>query len=254
MNDEWRKLIVTKITLAMNVPALGGKELHVDRPAHGLILNNGTASKDYVFSDGRVLHTRDNELFYLPKGSTYQVKTYEGGGCYAINFDAELSDEPFVMKLRDDESFRKIFHRAAKKWKAHDPMREMIAMSALYDIILLMISEHDREYQPSGTVAKLAPAMAVIETRFSDNELGISELSSLCGMSEVYFRKLFSEHYGVSPKEYLIRMRIEYAKSLLASEQFTVSEVATLCGYAEPCHFSREFSKHVGLSPKQYVK
>jgi AraC-like DNA-binding protein len=76
----------------------------------------------------------------------------------------------------------------------------------------------------------------------------------MCGVSEVYFRKIFQDQFGVTPKEYLIRMRIEYAKSLLLSEQFTVSEIATLCGYSEPCHFSREFSKRVGVSPNQYTK
>lgn len=254
MNEEWKKLVVTKVTLAMRVPALGGKDFHQNRPMHGLILNEEIASKDYIFSDGRVLHTKGNELFYLPKGSTYQVKTYEGGGCYAINFDAELSDEPFLMHLRDVEGVRKIFHGAAKRWKAHDLMREMIAMRALYEIVLAAVAEQERDYQSSANVEKLAPAMAVIESRFTDNALSVAELSSLCGMSEVYFRRLFEGRFGISPKEYLIRMRIEYAKSLLASEQFTVGEVAELCGYAEPCHFSREFSKRVGVSPNQYTK
>lgn len=252
MNEEWRRLVSTKITLAMRVPATGGKDFHSNRPMHGLILNEELANKDYIFSDGRVLHTEGNELFYLPKGSTYQVKTYEGGGCYAINFDAELSDEPFTMRLRDIEGVRKIFHSAAKHWKAHDEMREMIAMRALYEIILAMIAEQDREYQPSAIFGNLVPAMEAIESRFTDNELTVSELASLCHMSEVYFRRLFAERFGISPKEYLIRMRIEYAKSLLASGQFAVSEVAELCGYAEPCHFSREFLRRVGVAPSKY--
>ena len=254
MNQEWKNIVVTKITLAMNVPGKGGKAYHVDRPAHGVILNGDLTKSDYYFSDGRVLHTGPNDFFYLPRGSTYHVKIREGGCCYAINFDAELSDEPFTLRLRDVEGVRKIFHGAAKRWKAHDPIREMLAMRALYEILCLIISEQEREYQSSANTEKLAPAMAVIESRFTDNALSVTELSSLCGMSEVYFRRLFEDRFGISPKEYLIRMRIEYAKSLLASGQFPVSEVASLCGYAEPCHFSREFSKRVGLSPNQYAK
>ena len=37
------------------------------------------------------------------------------------------------------------------------------------------------------------------------------------------------------------------------SEQFSISEIAEMCGYAEPCHFSREFSKRIGTSPKGYI-
>ena len=57
---------------------------------------------------------------------------------------------------------------------------------------------------------------------------------------------------GISPKEYMIKKRIEYAKTLLLSGQFSVLETAHLCGYAEACHFSREFARHVGVPPAQY--
>ncbi|MBE6591666.1 MAG: helix-turn-helix transcriptional regulator, partial [Ruminococcaceae bacterium] len=77
---------------------------------------------------------------------------------------------------------------------------------------------------------------------------------ALCGVSEVYFRKLFLNSFGVSPKEYMIQKRMDYAKNLLKSGDFSISEIATLCGYTESCHFSREFSKREGISPNQYGK
>ena len=233
----------------MHVPATGGKTFHQNRHAHGLILNDPIANKDYIFSDGNVLHTKGNELFYLPQGSTYQVKTWEGGACYAINFDAEFSDEPFTMQLRDIDRMRKIFHTASKPWQAFSPIRELVAMRALYDIVLQMISEHDREYLPTGYTDKLLPALEAISGRLSDNTLTVSELASLCGMSEVYFRKLFEARFNLSPKNYLIRMRMHYAKSLLISEQLTVTKIAELCGYVDLSHFSREFSKFYGVAP-----
>ena len=58
----------------------------------------------------------------------------------------------------------------------------------------------------------------------------------------------------MSPKEYIINKRMEYAKTLLSSGQVEVKEAAVMCGYFEPCHFSREFSKHFGISPKEYIK
>ncbi len=252
MNREWRKLVATKITLAMHVPATGGKTFHQNRPAHGLVLNDSFANKDYIFSDGKVLHNEGDELVYLPKGSTYQVKIWEGGSCYALNFDADFSDEPFVMRLRDVESIRKAFHNATKRWEVFSDVREIVAMRSLYDIVIRMIAENDRGYHPSKNSEKLAPALEAIKERFADNSLTVAELASLCGMSEVYFRKLFEAQFNLSPKDYLIRMRMKYAKSLLASGQFTVSKIAELCGYAEPCHFSREFSKFFGVAPSRY--
>ena len=252
MTEQWKKLSVKKITLAMWVLPRFGKTYHENRLAHGLVLNDEGKDNTYFFSDGRVLHTKGNELFYLPKGSTYRVKSADNSNCYAINFDAELSEEPFSIPIRDPEPMRKLFRDAAKEWKAHSDTRELSAMSALYEIVRLMIKENEREYHPSGHATLLDPAVKAMETRFSENSLSVAELSELCGVSEVYFRKMFQDRFGISPKEYLIRMRIEYAKSLLLSEQFSVSEVAALCGYSEPCHFSREFSKRVGVTPSQF--
>lgn len=254
MTEQWKNLRVKKITLAMWVLPRFGKAYHENRPAHGLVLNDEGKENTYFFSDGRVLHTKGNELFYLPKGSTYRVKSENTSNCYAINFDAELTEEPFSIPIRDAEPMRKLFREAAKEWKAHADTRELSAMSALYEIVYLMVKENKRDYHPSGHAMLLEPAVKAMQTRFSENTLSVAEFSEMCGVSEVYFRKMFQNQFGISPKEYLIRMRIEYAKSLLLSEQFSVSEVAILCGYAEPCHFSREFSKRVGVSPNQYTK
>jgi AraC-like DNA-binding protein len=65
-------------------------------------------------------------------------------------------------------------------------------------------------------------------------------------------RKIFEKKLGVSPKEYMISLRMEYAKQLLSSGEVGVAEAAQMCGYAEPCHFSREFKKRFGISPKNY--
>ena len=127
-------------------------------------------------------------------------------------------------------------------------------MRALYDGIYQMQKEEQKQYISGRHLSLIAPAIQEINRSFTENELSISKLAALCGISEVYFRRLFLNAFGVSPKEYIIQKRIEYAKTLLSSEAFSVSEVAALCGYAEPCHFSREFSKRVGMSPTQYGK
>ena len=67
-----------------------------------------------------------------------------------------------------------------------------------------------------------------------------------------YLRRLFCDRFGMGPKEYVIERRLSYAVRLLESGQFSVGEIAGMCGYAEPCHFSREFSRRYGMSPNEY--
>jgi AraC family transcriptional regulator len=127
-------------------------------------------------------------------------------------------------------------------------------MRAVYDAVYHMQTELHKEYVSRTQASIIEPAIAAISDRFAENDLTVSYLASLCRVSEVYFRRLFLNTFGVGPKEYIIQKRIEYAKILLSSGDFLVSEVGILCGYAEPCHFSREFLRRVGMPPSQYLE
>lgn len=253
MLKGWETAVVTPLA-AMYVPSGHGKAVHKNRVGHGFVLNDPQSDKNYIFSDGTVLHTPGSSLFYLPKGSDYYVDTFTRGGCYAINFDAEIEGAPFALTPRNTEPFLRLFKEAADTWKRQDSARQLIAARNLYDLFLLFHKEWQREYLPKRKESLLSPALAAMHERFTDNDLTVSSLARLCGVSEVYFRKLFLESRGVSPKDYIISLRMEYAKQLLTEAQVSVSEAALMCGYAEPCHFSREFARRVGKSPSAYRK
>ena len=236
------------------VPPEFGKALHINRAYHGLVLNNPDVVRDYIFEDGKVLHTEGNTLFYLPKGSSYRVQRISGeGGCYAINFDftPQLTSAPFMRVLKNAEGVRRSFREAARVFGI-GITGLTVAQRSICEILLAGYEEEKRSYVPDSRALKLAPAMEAIHARFFENGLRISELSALCGMSEVYFRRLFLARYGKSPKDYVTALRIERACRLLSDGGFSTGEIALLCGYAEQAHFSREFKRHVGVSPTDY--
>ena len=125
-------------------------------------------------------------------------------------------------------------------------------MKNLYNIILLFKKEIQKKYLPSEKILLIKPALDIMNTNYTRNNLSVEELSKHCGISVAYFRRLFTEKFGISPREFIIQKRIDYAKKLLKSGQFSVGEISLLCGYAEQCHFSREFYKRVGVSPKDF--
>ncbi len=252
MNELWESTIITGISAAVYVEPNTGRPIHKDRSFHGFVLNDSEVVRDYCFENGGIMRTAGNSLFYLPKGSSYHVKQIQNGGCYAINFDADIFDEPFCVTLRNPDQLCRNFKAATDAWKRKDSLRVAIAMRAVYDSICSAKKELHKQYMTKTQLSIVGPAVDVMNYRFTDNALNVSYLASLCGVSEVYFRKLFLSYFGVSPKEYMIQKRIDYAKILLKSKKFSVYEVATLCGYNEPCHFSREFTKRAGIPPSQY--
>ena len=252
--SAWNHITVTHIALALYVTPEYGSSLHQNRPFHGLVLNDPESAKDYIFSDGTVLHTEGGDLFYLPKGSTYRVVSLQSGNCYAINFDAELQDVPFTVHFRNSDALFKAFKTAAREWRLQTENCHNYVMKSIYDIICLMHQERQKQYTPDSTLQMLEPALQMIASDFTRNSLSVAELAEICQISEAYFRRLFFHKFGVSPKEHLIHLRINYAKQLLESGHCSVTQAAELSGYYEPSHFSREFTRRVGVSPNQYRK
>lgn len=252
VNEMWGSIVITEIDAAVYVAPNTGRHIHKNRPLHGLVLNDSEVVRNYCFDNGYVMRTEGNSLFYLPKGSSYHVEQIQNGGCYAINFSADISDDPFCVTPRNVDSLLRNFKTATESWKSKDSLRVALAMRALYDAVCKAQTEIHRQYVPKTQRLVIEPAVDVMNRQFTDNDLSVSYLARLCGVSDVYFRRLFLNLFGVSPKEYLIQKRIDYAKILLKSGNFSIADIATLCGYTEPCHFSREFTKRVGIPPSQY--
>ena len=256
MFGNFKGAMVSKIGIALYVAPGGGRASHSNRPFHGFVINDEDSVKDYIFSDGRVLKTGGGELFYLPKGSTYYVKTYLTGGCYAINFDTlnEINCVPFCIKFRNSENVLKAFKNAEKEWRTQSDIMRVAATRAIYDIIMSICNEEKKCYVPDSRFGIIAHAVERITADFANNELTVAELAAMCNISEAYFRRLFEAKFGVSPKEYIIEKRLGYAKQLLETGELSVNDTALLCGYSEETHFSREFTKRVGVSPSEYKR
>jgi AraC-like DNA-binding protein len=74
-------------------------------------------------------------------------------------------------------------------------------------------------------------------------------LAEMVGLSEKYFRSLFKHRYGMTPFEYQIKARLEYARFLLAESGQSVKQVALSTGYPDPYSFSKQFKQVMGYPP-----
>lgn len=82
-------------------------------------------------------------------------------------------------------------------------------------------------------------------------EITLQSISRLVHLSKNYFANLFRKEVGESFLEYLTRIRIEKAKTLLTGE-LKAGDVGSLVGIQDPKYFSKVFKKITGLSPSEY--
>ena len=81
---------------------------------------------------------------------------------------------------------------------------------------------------------------------------GLSDLARALGLDAAYLCRLFRRHGDTSPHQYLTRLRMHYAMTLLTREGLTVTAVAEQLGFKNPFHFSRVFRKVHRLPPSAF--
>jgi len=94
-------------------------------------------------------------------------------------------------------------------------------------------------------------AMGLIQQRYW-LPLSLSTLASQVGMSRYRLSHRFREVLGITCRDYLMRLRVERAKSLLAAGQLSISEVAQNVGFSDLARFDKIFKRSTGYTPSAY--
>jgi len=87
-----------------------------------------------------------------------------------------------------------------------------------------------------------------------DGNITIKEMASASSLSVSHFARGFRTSYGTSVHQYLIRLRIEYAKALLNETKRQLAEIAHLSGFCDQAAFTRAFSRVERMTPSRWRK
>ena len=78
----------------------------------------------------------------------------------------------------------------------------------------------------------------------------VPELAAIACLSLSQYKTLFKQQTGLSTSQFLLKLRMDKARALLAHTDYPVSIVAEQVGYTDLSAFSRRFSEHFGQSPR----
>ena len=84
------------------------------------------------------------------------------------------------------------------------------------------------------------------------SEIGLDMLSGQVHMSPFHFAKTFKRTTGLSPHQFVLKMRMEKAKELIKLKALSLTEIAHTTGFFDQSHFTHSFKRVVGISPRQY--
>ena len=254
MTDILTELTVLRPRAAFNIYSEPGRPTERKNRAAFSVLYKYEGETHYE-CDGHTYTSNAGSVMLLPAGSTYTWQCKEGGHYYSIEFDADCTCEQIRSFSVGGEGERllRIMREAEHKYNLRAPGYRLELMRLIYEALLLLAGTGRKEYADAASRKKLAPALDYISKNpavMPKNDF----LASLCGISTVYFRKLFPRIAGCSPITYIHRLRITKAKRMLESDCDRVSEIALSLGYPDIYTFSKTFKKHTGLAPTQYLK
>jgi AraC family transcriptional regulator len=82
--------------------------------------------------------------------------------------------------------------------------------------------------------------------------LTLAELSHCVGRHPVQISRQFHHHFGCTMSDYMRRVRIAQAQSLVAHRDLEIAEIALACGFFDQSHFTTAFRKLTGMPPRRY--
>ena len=221
-----------------------------------------------IKSDNAVAHLDDRSvplhenMILLAKPGTVRYSDLDFQ-CYCFHF---VTEDPALRSLLQslpelfihaDASFFLPLFRESIRYSLDIRPEDALQLHALLYRILSKLVEESGVHLKSKEERLLPYAELFRETdRFIRTSLGseldLKTLSAHANLSPIYFHKLFTEYFGVTPQKYVLNHRIEASKILLSGTTKSLSEIAEECGFSSQSYFSTRFREATGLTPNAY--
>ncbi|RJX40348.1 helix-turn-helix domain-containing protein [Paenibacillus pinisoli] len=221
---------------------------------------NGT---DYPLRPFHVLHGG--------KGSVMDIRPHvEQWECDLIYYKAALPlpsrqdlaellarSNPFTVAYQlmpdDPLSLFRIVEAMRREWEIAGPFERFQVKSMFYELAGMILQQLHRKGNARAEPDLATRALRYMEKHYAD-PISLDSLAASFNYSAAHLSDVFKKATGYSPIDYLLRIRMEKAASLLADTEASIREIASYVGYGDPYYFGRIFKKMYGVSPLHYRK
>lgn len=218
-------------------------------------------SDDYTikFEDGSEKHPSEGSICYIAPGKGYEITTNDsmafisGIACYGTladsfsnscsAFDTNISMRPNVV-----DGFNNILDLMENAdSKLETTNRIALAFYSLF-IDIIFAQAHNIESKPALIAQKIKQ---YIETNI-DTDISVTTIAKQFYLSETHVIRIFREKFGITPKKYILKTKINASKLLLLDTTLQIKEIAMTYHFADSYHFSHTFKRFTGVSPEKF--
>lgn len=220
-----------------------------------LLISDGGTS----FLNGRAYPIKKGNFLIAKPGDTrHSILPFQSYFIHLSDLNSDIlyyaEQMPGIFRINDRKKYIKLFEEISHYNYSSAPGSELLMMSKIYELLHCAYNDYllaKNTGQTRGINRALQEAREFIEKNYSD-EILLEDIAKQCNLSPIYLHKIFKETFGMSPHAYLMSKRLDAAKNLLLASNYSLVEIALMCGFTSQSYFSYVFKKYVGDTPKAF--
>ncbi len=247
-------LVVSSMMRGKKVMTLAGATPFQFLPGESVILPDGVSMK-VEFPEADLRHpvqcaTLSLDWDMVNKNLAFLNETYPNNQP-PFEWQLNFSQYHFLNNKELAASMNKLISISME----NDVAKDALADLSLKLLLLRIIQTQNLAVIHDTTLHnhRFTPAIQYIKEHLA-GKISIDVLARESCMSRSAFFNAFKEQFGISPLEFVLRERIQYAKKAMADLSLTITDICYLSGFNNLNYFIRLFKRQEGITPREYRK
>ena len=208
--------------------------------------------KDQIF----IIDCLEHQFYGTGALGFWEFEWVHFSGSESRNYVAQiLENRGPVFDIGKDSIIPECIKQVQEMISAKEKRADIIASKLIVEILteILLKSCGTEEMHDSHIPVLVQRAICKIEKNYS-RSINLDDLVKELCVSKFHLSRLFKKHTGYSPYEYLIMQRLNQAKSLLKTTEWSVGEISQKVGFESTSHFIKIFNQHEKTTPLKFRK
>jgi AraC-like DNA-binding protein len=194
---------------------------------------------------GRSFSVTPGDILFIPINTPYQVE-YSTSESIVVHLRTCNYPTAELLRFQNVSGASLLFSKLLRDWQSLHSSHA--AKATIYEILAFAEQE---EKTRSIEHEAFARCLQAIEADFCDPALRIERVCKESFFSVSGLHRAFLRHFGMSPMQYVIKLRLEKALQLLAQNRHSIKQIASLCGFTDEKYFSRAVKQRYGVPPSK---
>lgn len=193
---------------------------------------------------GEHLSSEAGDILFIPANTPYEAE-YTVTEMIVVHLTGCNYYTPEVISAKNPSVAESHFEKMLTAWE------EKRSVNYVKSKIYALLDALARENSTAPEGHALTRCIEYMDAHFSECGVNIDSICRATYVCRSTMQRQFKSRLGTSPQQYLTRLRLEHALTLLAVERLPVSDAARASGFSDEKYFSRAFKRRYGFSPSE---